>query len=661
MSKKRKRSSGSKKNPKKTGQRRHSKQTSTPDLQKALRLHQSGHMREAEIVYRQIIQADHQQVQANHLLGVLYYQTRRFDLAIACYQKTVQLQPDFVDAYGNLGIALKAVGRLDQAIISFKKALAIDPGLGVVHNNLGNALRELGHTDAAVTSYQQALERDPEFAECHNNLGNALADLGRLDEAVNSFKKAIALKPNLIEAYNNLGNALKASQRLSDAVVFYQQALAIKPDYFEAHNNLGNGLSDLNRMDEAIVSYKKALQINPGYVEAHNSLGLALKDLGRMDQAIASFEKAIAIQPDYAKAHANLSQMRKHTDGDGDGEVRAMAELYDRSDLPDDQRIHLAFGLARAYENLGQYGRAFECLSDGQRLQKVAVPFDLAKATRFFKLIEDMFDPNFLAKQAKSGFEDESPIFVLGMPRSGSSLVEQILASHPQVYGAGELKAVGELTRRMEKSAGESFPKAMGSVDPNIFHELGASYIEMVRRLAPRIKFITDKMPANFLCIGFIATMLPRARFIHCLRDPMDTCFSIYKSQFSESHDYSHNLASLGGYYLLYEELMAHWHRVLPDRIFDIRYEQLVQNSETEIRSMLDYCDLPFDKACLSFYKTDRVVKTASATQVRQPIYQNAIGFWKNYEDQLTPLQSALKRGLPWLNSKENSPPSGMG
>ncbi len=427
-----------------------------------------------------------------------------------------------------------------------------------------------------------------------------------------------------------------------EAVASYNKALAIKPDYAEAHSNLGNALKDLGKLDEAVASYNKALAIKPDYAEAYSNLGNALQSLGKLDDAVASYHKALAIKPDYAEAHRHLARVKKYSENDED--IRSMEQNYANLEINDEQRMHLAFGLGKAFEDLQQYEKAFDFFVEGNTLRRKAYRYSVDDDAVFFNKIKKALNTSFFAKHQHTGYKGERPpIFILGMPRSGTTLVEQILASHPQVHGAGELETLRQIILNdFDKGNGVDFPESTKQADGADFECAGIKYTRDSRKRSLDSQFVTDKMPDNFKYIGLIKLMLPDAKVIHCRRDPADTCLSIFKNYFIKQHKYSHDLRELGRYYNLYRDLMEHWHSVIPGFIHDIQYENMVTDQVGQTRALLKYCGLEWNDACLEFHKTDRPVATASAAQVRRPIYNSSVQLWKKYEKQLSPLLEIL-------------------
>ena len=580
-------------------------------LDRALKLHTAGRLPQAEKIYHRILRTDPNQPVALHLLGVIAHQ----------------------------------VGKNQVAVDLITKALAVNPDYAQAHNNLGNALLALGKLDEAAASYHQALAAKTGYAEAHSNLGVALRALGKLDEAVASFHKALAIAPDHAGAHNGLGNALQALGKPDEAVASCRKALAVKPNFAEAHNNLGIALQDLGKLDEAAANYRKALAIAPDHAAAQNNLGNALFAQGKMDEAAASYHQAIATKTDFAEAHRHLAMVKKFDEYDND--IKAMEDAYAMPGLDDQQRMHLAFGLGKSFEDLRRYEKAFGFMVTGNAIMRGTYEFSIDTVEKDFERLKKLFTTDLFSKFQAAGSSDESPIFVLGMLRSGTTLVEQILASHPKVYGAGELNYIKRIVTACFRGIDDPrFPESIHRASIGDFSSAGGEYISMIRERADSAEFITDKMPPNFRFIGMIKLMLPNAKIIHCRRDPLDTCLSTFKTLFAaKGHYYAYDLGELGRYYNVYSDLMRHWHGVLPGFIYDIHYEQLVADQEGQSRAMLAHCGLEWDDACLDFHRSDRAVLTASAAQVRRPIYQESVQSWKRYEDQLAPLIDALGSG----------------
>ena len=508
-----------------------------------------------------------------------------------------------------------------------------------------SALRcsDQGKLDEAIAAYRQAIGIKPDFAEAHSNLGNALRDQGKLDEAIAACRQAIGIKPDYAEAHYNLGNALQDQRKLNEAIIQYRLAIGIKPDFAEAHYNLGTALLDQGRPDEAIAAYRQAIALKPDYAEAHHNLGTALQDQGRLDDAQQAYLKALVLDPSNAALYVNFANSWKFADGDP--HLAAMQALEHNDRLSKTERMQLHFALSKAYADLADHGRAFEHMLQGNALKRSQITYDEPATCALFERICAVFTPTAIKQKEGCGDPSPVPIFVLGMPRSGTTLIEQILASHPLVHGAGELPtfaAVGSTLRSPDGNA-IPYPDFIPALDAAAIRQIGQRYVSELARLAPGAQHVTDKMPSNFFFVGLIHLALPNARVIHVIRDPVDTCISCFSKLFGAPQDHTYDLAELGRYYRRYAALMAHWRRVLPSgRILDVRYEDVVADLEGQAKRIIAHCGLTWNNQCLSFHRTERVVHTLSARQVRQPIYTSAIGRWRVYEPFLGPLLAEL-------------------
>jgi tetratricopeptide (TPR) repeat protein len=475
--------------------------------------------------------------------------------------------------------------------------------------NQGRELQQLGKLADAVQVYRKATKRQPNFVEAHNNLGNVLVDLGRFGEAIRAYRKAVDLKPSHPMLMNNLGNAFQLQGENSKAIKWLKRAIEKDPNYGDAYNNLGHAFSDLGDIDLAVYAFRQSIRLNPGNEIAYRDL------------------------------------TKNHKFSKYDDEIRSIEVFYLNSSTSSKQKMHLAFGLGKAYEDIGEYKKSIAMIIEANRLKRNSLNFNIEEETEAYGQIKSQFTTEFFAEHKASGYQDKTPIFVLGMPRSGTSLVEQILASHSEVFGAGELNDLPDMVKNIySKDSNQQFPLCISDWNSKKFEKTGREYITRIRKHSDSAKYITDKLPHNFLYIGLIKLILPNAKIIHCVRNPMDTCLSIFKNFFSSGHHYAYELGELGHYYTLYLDLMTHWREIYPSSIYELSYETLVADQKTETKKLLEYCELPWDENCLSFHNTKRNVKTASNAQVRQPIYQNSIELWKRYELQLKPLKKALDR-----------------
>ena len=646
----------------------------------ATRRHQGGQRAEAILLYKRILSLDPDLPEVYSNLGAALAELDRLHEAEAALRRAILLKPDYAEPHANLGMALKNLGRLDEAVTVLQRALALQPGWSQVRSKLGLALYELdrlaeaqaqlsqavthnpnlpearaylamtlkglGRLAEAEVAFREAIALKPEAAELHLNLGTVLMSLGRPDDAVAAYRQALALKPDFFHADNNLGMALRAQGRFDEAEATLHQALALRPNSHKAHNNLGNVLLDLGRHDEAVALYRKAIALKPSFSEAYNNIGLALKELGRLPEALRATEQAIALAPRKAAYFFNLADLKRFVAGEP--ELSAMEELAKDASLPVQDRIELHFARAKAYEDLGQHENSFRQLLAGNALKRGQIEYDETTILDGLKRVEAVFTPELIQNRRSVGERSRVPVFIMGMLRSGTTLVEQILASHPKVLGAGELKEFAEAVASIRPSQGPAaeFPDVVSGMSSEQFGEFGARYVAELRRLDPKAARIVNKLPWNYVLAGLIHLALPNATIIHTVRDPVDTCLSCFSKLFAEEQNHTYDLAELGRYCRAYQALMAHWHRVLPPgRILDVRYQDIVDDLEGTARRIVAHCGLEWDARCLAFHQTERPVRTASATQVRRPIYRSSLGRWRPYQAFLAPLLAELSAG----------------
>jgi tetratricopeptide (TPR) repeat protein len=607
---------------------------------------QQARFADAESLFRRAVKADKRSPEAHHSLAIALTGLAHYDDAIQHYQKALQLGLREAPLHNNIGYALQRLDRHKEAANHFRRALTLNPNYAEAHNNLGNSLQSLNRTDEAIEHYRKALLLRPDFAEAHNNLGSALASKNRFEEAIEQCRKALALAPGNFEAHMNLANSLGALELLPESLTHYEQAIALDPANPEPYARAGFMLFHAGRVDDAITYCEKALAIDPGHVNARRNLGVALRAIGKIAEAVQCFEKVLAAAPEKAAgAYYNLATTRKMTPSDP--HFAAMQKLAGKIEsLETEDQITLHFALGKAFADTGDHRSAFRHLLKGNALKRREfVDYDEAKALQRFERIEKVFDHKLIEEKGSVGYPSPAPIFIVGMPRSGTSLVEQILASHPKVFGAGELYEMGTLADSIRGAGDIEFPEAVAELSGDRLRTIGKSYVDAIRALAPNAERITDKMPGNFANVGLIHLALPNARIIHTCRDPRDTATSCFSLLFALGHAYSYDLAELGRYLRAYQKLMRHWHQLLPEGVMiDVQYETLVSDLEAQAKRIVAHCGLEWDDACLSFYEAKRPVRTASVIQVRQPIYGSSVGRWRAYESELQPLLSELSK-----------------
>jgi len=483
------------------------------------------------------------------------------------------------------------------------------------------------------------LDKEPNNLRAFYNLGIISILSGKPAQALPYLKKVIRGSTPQPGAYLNLGIALQSLGNLSDAARHLKKAAKLCPAEPDPLIYLGNVNKELGKLEEAERNYKKALELDKENSIAHINLGNIYRELGTFDKALKCYRSAIKANPNFGDAYRNIAAIKKTTSRQDDDFI-AMEQAYQRSGQESVDRMYLAFGLGKSCEELGDFEKAFEYYLDGNRLKWNSVNYSNKATKSLFEAIRTNFTKKFIERFEGKGSPSESPIFIVGMPRSGTTLTEQILASHPLVYGAGEIvfmaNLLGDPLREIANSGIEQFINKNGA---DLLPRLGAKYIKQTRAISSGAQFVTDKLPENFAVLGLIRIMLPNAKIVHCRRSPEDTCLSIFKNLFvDEGMGYSYSLKELGQYYNLYSEMMRHWHSIFPDKIFDLDYEDLVSDTERHSKRLLEFCGLEWDDKCLTFYENSSRVATASAVQVREPAHKKSVELWRKYERWLKPL-----------------------
>jgi len=529
---------------------------------------------------------------------------------------------------------------------AFRGVLAATPNSAEAHNSLGVVLHELGRSVDATGHLRLAITLNANYALPYYNLGVVLESLGYDAEAVDCYSRAVTLAPRNASMRNNHANALWKLRRLDEALKHARRAVALEPGDAGAWVTLGNILQDLMQPKEAMQSFRRAIAARPDYAIAHNNYGNALIKLGRIGDAIEALERALALDPRISIAYYNLTECKKLKPDDP--RLVAMTKLASETEnVSSKDRMLLHFGLGKAFSDLGMHERAFEHLLKANALKRQDIRYDERIDIDYFQRIEQLFSADFILQKQGMGNGSPLPVFILGMPRSGSTLVEQILSRHPKVHGAGELSDFGEVVLEVGKAThtNSGYPEIAAEFAGEHLQAIAQKYIERVRKLSTKSERITNKMPSNFEYVGLIDLVYPNATIIHTTRDPVDTCVSCFSQYFQRGQNYTYDLAELGRFYRRYRGLMDHWQRVLPPgRILNVRYEDVVEDLEGAARRIVARCGLEWDDACLSFHQGDRVVLTASASQVRKPIYRSSVGRWVAYKDFLQPLLDELER-----------------
>ena len=537
------------------------------------------------------------------VLGAANFSLNNLEEAVKDFKVVLKLSPNDVDAMNNLGLIYKKNRKLDEAITYLKKALTIKPNFIGCYYNLGIVLQEQGRLDEAVTSYKSALKYNPEYAECYNNLGNAFQEQGKLDEAITSYRTSLKYKPDYAECYNNLGNALQEQEKLDEAITYYKTALKYKPEYAEYYYNLGNALQEQRKLDEAIISYRTALKY----------------------------------KPEYASCYQNMSALIKFSQKDEKYYIQ-MQQIYNEITTSEKDKAHICFALAKYHEDVENYPEAFSFLKEGNALRKKELKYTISQDEELFKACKRSSQE--IKKYALRSTKKEkgiAPIFIIGMPRSGTSLIEQVISSHSSVHGAGELDLIRML--------GEPFNIGKQVLRQESLKACRSQYLKELERISENKPFVSDKMPHNFTQIAFIFACLPEAKVIHVKRDAKATCWSNFKQHFRvNALGYSYDLDDLVKYYQLYEDLMCFWEQEYPGRIYQLDYDLFTEKQEEETKRMLEYLDLSWEEACLHPHLNTRSVRTASSAQVRKKVYKGSSQKWKVYEPFLNGAFDSLDR-----------------
>ena len=593
-------------------------------LSKAKKLVKKGEIKEARKIYLNILEYSPSNKEAK--IGLKSIENE--DAA-----QLSQEQLDYV-------IQLYSSGQMDKALLSIKELIQDFPNIPLLHNISGACNSALGEIDSAIISFNKAIELKPDYDEAYFNLGVAFHQTGQLGEAINCYERAISIKHAYPTAHNNLGLIALSQGQLDNALKSFEWAVAYSPEYAEAHNSLGAALQELKQFEKAKVSFKKAVALNPQYAQGLHNLAILSEIINLPDEASEYYEKALAVEPNYAEAYRNQSRTKKYKKNDP--QIAQMQSIYSNDNLSISDKVHINFALAKVNEDLGNQKDFFKHLDEGSRLRKKQLNYNINETEEFHSSLVRLFSED-KPKIKKLSLDplDIRPIFIVGMPRSGTSLVEQIISSHHSVHGAGELNNFKNVVTPALKNY---IGNLTNTINEDDLLSIRKNYIKSLMDLNVSEKIITDKMPVNFRMIGLILTAIPEAKIIHLTRNPKATCWSNYKHYFANENGFTFDQEDLARFFILYQELMGFWHKSFPNKIHDISYERLTTHQEDETQKLLKYCELDWDNNCLNFHKNTRAVHTASASQVRQKMYQGSSDAWKKYEKFLQPLIMGLNQ-----------------
>lgn len=520
-----------------------------------------------------------------------------------------------------------------------KKAIARNPEIASNYVAASKLLISQGTFKEAIHFLEKAVSLDSSDVESYRDLGNCLRKTRQLEKAIVSYERVLALKPDYHQVHYTLANILCHLYRRDEGAFHYGKAVSYKPDFIAARLKLANTLLLLGREDDAIPHYENILSINPNFSEVHNSLGNIYVYQGRNEEAIKHYEKALSINPGLSGTTRNLTRIKT------DGEMIPLIEnLIKKPGLSEHDLMQYHFSLGKLYDHTHAYDKAFKHYRAGNNIRRKQVKYSASAFTRHVNQLIEVYTNQFFKKRKKYGSDSDLPVFILGMPRAGTTLVEQIVSSHPGIHGAGELPYFQGIQNSITRqySAITPYPECATLLKKSDVYKYAGEYLEKLGAHSTKARYITDKMPANFLRIGLIKLLFPHAKILHCRRNALDTCLSIYLNFFSSQNEYSFNLTEIGKYYLDYQRVMAHWHTLFAEDIFDVDYETMVSDQEETSRKIIKFLGLRWSKKCLEFHENNRIVRTTSFNQVRKPIYNDSLNRWRNYEKDIGELISLL-------------------
>ena len=622
------------------------------------------------------------------LLGVSLTRQNRALEAERPLTRAVRLVPNFALAHENLADALVKQGKFDAAVQSLKTAIKHNPASAGAKRKVGELLALTGHGGEADELFEQSLAQDPDRAALVeamelNRQGetgkaekifrellrrnpenvDALRLMGALcarkenyNDAEAFFRQATDLAPDFWMAWINLGAALNEQQKFGEAEIAYKRAVEIEPDSAFTLEKLGANSMHDGRLQESLVWLNKALELDPAHFPSLLCLGHVLKTLGRQREAIDAYRRCAAAKPDFGEVYWSLANLKtfRFEDSEVQAMQRRLEEVSKTADR-EDSEISFAFALGKAFEDRGDYGNAFRSYARGNKRKRFKVNYDPTEFQKTNDRIIEVFSKEFFAAHAGQGFAEESPILIVGLPRSGSTLLEQVLASHSQVEGTQELHYLLRLATEtgLNRIDGIKYPECMLELKPHQIRDLGREYIESTLHHRSGARYFTDKMPNNFTGIGFLHTILPNAKVIDARRHPLDSCLGCFKQLFARGQVFTYDLYDLAHYYAEYLRMMHHWAEVLPGKALTVQYEDVVVDLEVQARRIAEHCGLAWEERMLRFHETERAVKTASSEQVRQPIYSGSVNLWRRYEDHLGELIDYLEPVLLTLPEEQ--------
>ncbi|MGI9264887.1 MAG: sulfotransferase [Gammaproteobacteria bacterium] len=594
---------------------------------------------EAEQSFRKLVELD-PSAESLEWLGASLNRQERFREALPMLRRALDLQPDRSSAWNSAGEALGNLGQLQEAANAFAQAVRWQPEFAQAHYNMGLALRAMNRDEAAAVALRRSVELAPDFSPAVQALGNLLHAHGRYQDAVRWFRGLVRLEPDSAAAHTSLGAAYQMLGNLELARDCYLRAVELRPDYPDAHNNLGTAWQGLREAEKSEASFRRALELNPEHLDALAGLAANFDRRGRYEEGLDLLENHLEPTSGNPELLTTAAQLLRHLERSEES-IALLENALLRQDLTNAARQRLHFNLADGLDDLGRFDSAFEHYSKGNAAKPVQ--FNRAEYLADVDRLVKVFSPERFADLIRVNSPDERPVFVVGMPRSGTSLVEQILSCHKQVTGAGELTDLGRLAIGLGGTGGPRFPDSVTTVSENTLRAAATDYLECLNKIDPDAKRIIDKTPANHLFLGLVEMLFPKAHIIHCVRHPLDTALSCYFQNFAgQGIPFSYALSDIALYFNQYLRVMEHWRRNSGLRIQDVVYEELVADQESISRGLVDFLGLDWDPECLQFHESDRLVATASHAQVRRPLYSSSSGRYRNYENHIADLRNEI-------------------
>ncbi|MDH3349971.1 MAG: tetratricopeptide repeat protein [Gammaproteobacteria bacterium] len=613
-----------------------------PDLIKILErgyaFQQQGQLEAAEKAYLQALDLDLSNEFALNLMGVICIKRSQNEKAVEYLQQALSVNSADTETHNNLGLAYKGLKKFAEARQEFEHSLALNAAQPVTLNNLGNVLAAVDRHDEAIRYFESALAINPDYVDCLNNLSVSLKEVGRLDQALNVIDHAIRISNSSSLSHNNKGEILLRAARYELARMSFEHAIETDGNIV-AKVNLSTALKQLGEEQAAEQVLQEVLRIEPDNAEAQNHLGVLYEQMGDTALAAKHFRLALEHAPNHASSYFQLSKLKDQRLTQS--EIEKIHSLLQQPELLGIFRSSLFFALAWEFEKRKDYKTSIEYFIKAQEIKAARHPYDGAATLEYLRVSRCIFP----VERKTPTLEPDGqpiPVFVIGMPRSGTTLTEQIISSHSEITGAGELGFINDIVKQASDMTRQPFPDAIEALTSEQARKLRNAYLSRLVERFGHSRFVVDKNPLNYNFVGAIATIFPEARILFCKRDPMDNCVSIFRLPFDDTQGYSHGLASLGHHYRQHEKLMEHWLDCYADQILTVEYEQTVENLESQARRMLDFIGVEFEEQVLRFFDNERIVMTPSAEQVRLPIYRSSIGAWKRYGQALDPLAVAL-------------------